>query len=193
MSEYATFEDEILLRLIAIKKTDALGALYDRYGRLAYSIAYQAVGDRETAEEITQDVFLRVWNSAHAYRADRGKVITWIASIARHRAIDILRRRKIRPESKSVYWDDLLTPHIPQQNALEEDIEQLHHRGEVQKAVADLPEEQRSALALAFFGGYTHKEIAEIQKLPLGTVKTRIRLGMQKLRLTISEDISTGQ
>ena len=193
MSEYKTFDDEILLRLIANKKTEALGVLYDRYGRLAYSIAYRAVSDRETAEEITQDVFLRVWNKAGGYRAERGKVITWIASIARYRAIDVLRHRNIRPESRSVYWDDLLTGHNPQQDGLEDDVEQRQRRNEVRTAMADLPEEQRTALALAFFHGYTHKEIAEIQQLPLGTVKTRIRLAMQKLRPILTEKTSVAK
>jgi RNA polymerase sigma-70 factor (ECF subfamily) len=117
-------------------------------------------------------------------------VITWIASIARHRAIDVIRRRNIRPESRSVYWDDMRTGHMPSQEALEENIELRQRRNEVRRALRDLPEEQQSALALAFFHGYTHKEIAEIQGLPLGTVKTRIRLAMQKLRPVLTENYS---
>ena len=112
----------------------------------------------------------------------KGKVSTWIASITRNRAIDMIRRYKIRPESQSVNWETAPLPEPRAANNLERKVEISAHQDQVITAVDSLPKEQKEALALAFFWGYTHQEIADYLDLPLGTVKTRIRLAMQKLR-----------
>ncbi len=99
--DYSTLDDVALIGLIVQSESGGLSQLYDRYSRLVFSIAYSLVGDYSTTEEITQDVFVRVWERAGQYRPDQGKVSTWLISIARHRAIDMLRRQGARPEDRS--------------------------------------------------------------------------------------------
>lgn len=185
--DYKKLNDETLMRLIAQAQESALGELYDRYSRLVYSMALNSVGEPALAEEITQDVFLRIWNKATTYQAEQGKVMTWIASITRYRSIDMLRRLKVRPEGNRSSWveeDDEPFESIDPID-IEEQVE-LNQRSEnIRKAIAELPKDQRQALTLAFFNGYSHAEIAQILNEPLGTVKTRIRLAMQKLRQTL--------
>jgi RNA polymerase sigma-70 factor (ECF subfamily) len=180
--DYKKFDDETLLRLIVRANEYALGEIYDRYGRLVYSLALRAVNDGAIAEEITQDVFMRVWEKADTYRVDQGKVATWLTRITRNRAIDIFRRRKIRPEGNRADWAADGLPDLPDDTNVETEVAGLQRRQEVQHALANLPPEQRVVLAYAYFQGYSHSEIAEILHEPLGTVKTRIRLAMQKLR-----------
>lgn len=186
--DYKEFDDQSLIRLIARSQESALSELYDRYSRLVYSLALNAVGDPATAEEITQDVFIRIWDHAGTYQAEKSKVLTWIASITRYRSIDIIRRRKIRPESQSVSWE--IEPSAIEMNPInvEETVEISQKRRRVRQAISMLPEEQRQALAYAYFQGYTHREIAEVLGEPLGTVKTRIRLAMQKLRQLLEQE-----
>lgn len=188
--DYTTFDDEALMRLIAHTRAEALSVLYDRYGRLVYSLAFRTLGDAAAAEEVTQDVFLRVWEKARSYQAEQAKVSTWLISIARHRAIDLLRQRGARPEGYSIAWDDVSQNAMPRTawRNPEEIGGQAIQAQRVREAVATLPTEQRQALALAFFQGYSHSEIAERLHEPLGTVKTRIRMAMQKLRHLLAED-----
>jgi RNA polymerase sigma-70 factor, ECF subfamily len=184
-SETDRMEDQYLLKAIAMGEATALGKLYDRYGRLVYSLAFQIVYDQAIAEDITQEVFLQVWNKASSYQIELGKVSTWLTSVARHRAIDSLRHSRVRPESHQVIWDDSDDADGPEwvdpQN-IETQVEKTIQNSVVRAAIAQLPKEQRQALALAYFQGLSHQEIAEITGEPLGTIKTRIRLAMQKLR-----------
>ncbi|MFN2196399.1 MAG: RNA polymerase sigma factor [Anaerolineales bacterium] len=181
-------EDSALLNLIAQSNRDALAVLYDRYGRLVFSLAVNIVGDQAAAEEITQDVFLSVWEKAHTYRASAARVSTWLSSIARYRAIDILRRRGVRPEQSSISWDDVGENLLPVDYSTVELAELGMLQKRVRAAISELPAEQREALALAFFGGYSHQEISQALGQPLGTVKTRIRLAMKKLRDRLDAD-----
>ncbi len=190
--DYSTLDDETLVRLIVQARAEALSELYDRYGRLVFSLALNSVGDPATAEEITQDVFVRVWQRARQYRADRAKVSTWLTSIARNRAIDQLRRRSSRPEQRSVPWAGLAPGNEPSVNGPEEAASLTMERQRVRAAIARLSDGQKQALALAYFQGLTQSQIAEALALPLGTVKTRIRLGMQRLREMLQEDRSAG-
>jgi RNA polymerase sigma-70 factor, ECF subfamily len=185
---YETLDDESLLRFISRSHPDALSELYDRYGRLIYSIALHLVGNRQTAEEVTLDVFKRVWQKANLYRAERASVRVWLSSMARYRAIDVLRRESVRPERHSIYWAELNHNPVSPHNSPEADTHLALQKERVRAAVATLPEEQKQALGLAYFGGYTHSEIAERLNLPLGTVKTRIRLALNKLRYKLQED-----
>lgn len=188
--DYAGLEDEALIRLIANSHSEALSVLYDRYSRLVFSLAFNSVGDLEAAEEITQDVFLRVWKNAHSYRAEKAQVNTWISSITRYRAIDFLRKRGSRLHFRSISWDDLSPNAISfdSANNPENRTERSLAAQKVRSAVSQLPDEQKQALALAYFYGLTHSQIAEYLEQPLGTIKTRIRLGMQKLRKAFKED-----
>ena len=180
--DYKKIEDTGLIRLIAQGNADALGELYDRYSRLVFSIAYNSLGNYATAEEITQDVFTRVWEKSHTYDANLSKVSTWMITIARNRAIDQLRREKIRLDQSSLGWEELSSEKHEMGADLQETVELSLERSIVRKAILELPADQQKALALAYFRGYSHTEIAEILGEPLGTVKTRIRLAMQKLR-----------
>jgi RNA polymerase sigma-70 factor (ECF subfamily) len=188
--DYSAFDDEALLRLIAHARADALSVLYDRYARLIYSLAYRVVGDPSAAEEVTQDVFLRVWEKANTYQSEQAKVSTWLVSIARHRAIDLVRQRGARAEGYSAAWEDLPQSIIPRTEGRnpEELSGQAIQAKRVREAIATLPVEQRQALAMAFLQGYSHSEIAEKIGEPLGTVKTRIRLAMQKLHHLLSDE-----
>ena len=190
--DYSTLDDETLVRLIVQARAEALSELYDRYGRLVFSLALNSVGNPATAEEITQDVFLRVWQRARQYRADRAKVSTWLTSITRHRAIDQLRRRGSRPEQHSVAWAELVPGAEPSVNGPEQATPLAIEKARIRVAITRLPEEQKQVLALAYFQGLTQSQIAEALVLPLGTVKTRLRLGMQKLREMLQEDRFAG-
>jgi len=181
-------DDASLIEQIARAKKDALSELYDRYNRLVFSVAYAILGDRALAEEVTLDVFVRVWQRAKTYQPERAKVSTWLVAITRHHAIDILRRKKSHPEGNSLAWD---TASLQNGFALHnpvEDTELVLQQERVREALAQLPAEQRQALELAYFKGYSHTQIADVLKQPLGTVKTRIRLAMQKLRQLLKED-----
>jgi RNA polymerase sigma-70 factor (ECF subfamily) len=186
--DYARYDDERLIRLIAQQQEGALAQLYDRYNRLVFSLAFTVVDDRATAEEITLDVFMRVWQKADTYRADQAKVSTWLTHIARNHAIDILRRRSVRPDHFAVPLEDApFRSEAPEQDP-QEMTELSLQRKRVHAALARLPDDQRQALLLAYFGGYTHSQIAETLKQPLGTIKTRLRLAMQKLREFLDEE-----
>ena len=177
-----TTEDQALLSQIVNHQAEALGTLYDRYGRLLYSVAYHLVGNQQLAEEITLDVFRRVWEKADSYRADRASVRTWLTSMARNRAIDILRREGVRPEHNSISWTELNIEPSAGGRSPETAVSNQMQQQKVHNALTELPQEQQEVLVLAFFHGYSHSEIANRLEMPLGTVKTRIRLGMQKLR-----------
>ena len=185
--EYSTLNDETLVRLAASAHQDALAELYDRYSRLVFSLALNIVGDRAAAEEITLDVFTRVWQKADTYRPEQAKVTTWLTSIARYRSIDVLRRKGSRPEQHSVGWAEVSPDDMPSTDGPEQATELALERQRVQAAIAELPPDQKQALALAYFVGYTHREIAEALDQPLGTVKTRIRLAMHKLRQMLQD------
>jgi len=176
------------MRLIAQTRSEALGELYDRYNRLVFGMARNAVGDQALAEEITQDVFMRIWNKATTYQPEQGKVVSWIAGITRNRAIDVFRHQKTRLDGDSLSFDELPFFDPPDSQNVERETETRIKGQRVQQALFLLPKDQRDALALAYFKGYTHEEAAEVLGEPLGTVKTRIRLGMQKLRELLEEE-----
>ena len=181
-------DDASLIEQIARAKKDALSELYDRYNRLVFSVAYAIVRDRAIAEEVTLDVFVRVWQRAKTYQPERAKVSTWLVAITRHHAIDILRRQKSHPEESSLDWETSALQNGFAYHDPEEGTELTSQRERVREAIAQLPAEQRKALALAYFRGYSHTQIADALKQPLGTIKTRIRLAMQKLRQLLKED-----
>lgn len=181
-------EDALLIRHMANGQESAMEALYDRYNRLVFSVALAVVGDRAIAEEVTLDVFVHAWRGAKTYDPARAKVSTWLVAIARHHAIDVLRWQGSRIDSKSMLLDDLplqVDPDLPEP---EEQAEVSLERRHIQAALAELPSDQRQALFLSFFKGYSHQEIADLLKQPLGTIKTRIRLAMQKLRQILADE-----
>ena len=179
-------DDTTLMKLIAEGETAALGELYDRYNRLVFSIAMTVVGDEATAAEITLDVFTRVWQRAGSYRPEQARVTTWLTAITRHHGIDVLRRQGARPEAHSISWDGL--PGQAAGEDVEEEAELAWQRGRVRAALEQLTAEQQEVLGLAYFKGYSHQQIANALNQPLGTVKTRIRSAMQKLRQLLVEE-----
>ncbi|MBZ5606069.1 MAG: sigma-70 family RNA polymerase sigma factor [Acidobacteriia bacterium] len=163
----------------------ALGALYDETSRVIYGIALRMLGEPADAEEVTLDVYSQAWRSAGSYSDRRGSVATWLVMLARSRAIDRLRSKACRarieePIPKSA---DYASP-IP---GPEEEIEWNRQRRRVQAAIDSLPAEQKQALDLAVFSGLTHTELAAALNQPLGTVKSRVRLGMMKIREVLGE------
>lgn len=185
--DYTQLDDETLLHLIHRTKAEALSVLYDRYSRLVYSVALSSLGNAHLAEDVTQDVFLRVWQRAGTYDANQSQVTTWLTSITRHRVIDVLRQRRIRPESTSISWAETESNDLSDESDVEMEVEYKIRQKQIRWAIAQLPEEQRLALGLSYFRGMSHSKIAEALDEPLGTVKTRIRLGMQKLRDLLKE------
>ncbi len=181
--DHTQLDDSTLIFLIAGQRDEqALSVLYDRYNRLVYSIAVHLLGDQGGAEEVTVDVFMRVWEKAATYDAGEAKVRTWLVSMTRHRAIDMLRRRRVRPEGSSTPLGEV--DHMLMSGGLSP--EQAAHRmleaERVHAALAELPDEQRQVILLAYFRGHSQSQIAAELGLPLGTVKTRVRLAMEKLR-----------
>jgi RNA polymerase sigma-70 factor (ECF subfamily) len=174
----AGLSDEHLLQLIQDRKLDALSHLYDRHAGQALGLANKIVRDRETAEEVLQDVFLSVWRQAHTYDAKAGRVKPWLMSIVHHRAIDRIRRLQNKPQP--VPLDDAWMKAAPTNTELEamRSVEGEYLRSLVSK----LPAEQRHAIDLAYFNGNTFVEIARMTGAPVGTVKSRVRLGLGKLR-----------
>lgn len=170
--------DEELVAALAVQDSTALAELYDRYGRLAFSLAVRIVGSPESAEEIVQEAYLSLWRGAVTYQVGRGTVRTWLLSITHHRAIDAVRRRASRVQTAPL--DDRAQFVGAQDVWL--DVSRSLTRDEVRTALERLPIEQRESIELAYFGGLTYPEIAQRLNVPLGTVKSRLRLGLQKLR-----------
>jgi len=185
---HSTLDDASLIRLIAQKQPEALSELYDRYYRLIFSLALYIVQEQATAEEITLDVFARVWEKAATYQAERARVSTWLTSITRNQAIDVLRRQRVRPEQNSLSWSEVLPQAISHAANPEESTELALQRERVQAAIAQLPAEQKQVLGLAYFRGYTHREVSEALGQPLGTVKTRLQLALKKLRELLKDE-----
>lgn len=179
----AEVADTVLCEMCAGGDGRALEELYDRYSRIVMSLAIRMLSDRGSAEELTQEVFFRAWKQASAYKVDRGAFSTWLLSIAHNMAIDELRKRKRRPQKAEV--DDpveTLARFEDGERSVEELVWLGALRGEVAGALQALPEAQRQPIELAYFNGLTQREIAETLGVPLGTIKTRMRLGMRKLR-----------
>jgi len=190
--DLADVEDATLIELIVQGQESALEGLYRRYNRLVYSLAYRIVGDRATTEEVVLDVFSRIWERAAMYQPDQGKVSTWLSAITRNMAIDVLRRRGSRPEQHSVCLEDVAPIATATFDGPEKAAARSLRRDRILDAMSELSADQRRALALAYFGGYTHRQIAEALDAPLGTVKTRIRSAMGKLRHSLKEEWATG-
>jgi len=175
----AETEDGRWLARVGQGDAEALGALYDRHGRVVFGVLYRMLGSPEAAEEVAQDAFHAVWRRARTYRADRGSVRTWLLAIARNAAID-WRRTKGKRVARDAAIDEALV--LPDEDRVEDRVMATLSAERVRAAVATLPREQRDVLVLAFWSGLTQTEIAARSAIPLGTVKTRVRLGMAKLR-----------
>ncbi|HKW78413.1 MAG TPA: sigma-70 family RNA polymerase sigma factor [Candidatus Limnocylindria bacterium] len=179
-------EDAGLVARIAAGDAVALGDLYVRHGRVVFAVAQRVVGSPEVAEEVVQDAFHSVWRAARSYRADRGSVRTWLLTIARNAAVD--RRRRMGRVTRDGSLDEALR--ISDGIAVDERVIVRIRDGRVREVVRSLPEEQRQVLDLAFWGGLSQSEISARTGVPLGTVKSRVRLAMAKLRDGLAEERS---
>jgi RNA polymerase sigma-70 factor, ECF subfamily len=177
--QYLVLADEDLISMVEAADAEAFATLYDRHSRVAFSLAYRMMGERQAAEDLAQDAFLKVWRSASSYRAERGSVRTWILSIVHNRGIDQLRSHASRRRTQ-----DKIEASAPRSQPSEAFAETWRNsqRDQVREALDTLPPEQLKILELAYFSGYTHVEISELLRLPLGTVKGRMRLGLKKIR-----------
>ena len=171
----------------------ALGELYDRHGAAVYALAHAIVGERADSEEVVADAFGQAWRTAGQFDPARGSVIAWLATITRTRALDLVRARgrraKVLARAAQESDSGLATP-LAAGEAPDRDVERQEARQLVTRSLGDLPEPQRRVIELAYFGGLTHSEIAAELKEPLGTVKTRLRAGMEKLRDALNARVS---
>jgi RNA polymerase sigma-70 factor, ECF subfamily len=175
--------DRAVLALVTAGQLDALQELYDRYRVMAYSIALRITSDASLAEDVVQDAFLGVWRNASRYVEGRGSVKTWLLSIVHHRAVDAVRRR--RPTTELPEREDVPPPQLTMPD-IWQDVSAGLDRAEIAVALATLSPAQREAIELAYWGGLTQQEIAERTGAPLGTVKSRVRLGLLALRRALT-------
>jgi RNA polymerase sigma-70 factor (ECF subfamily) len=187
--DYEELEDRELIHRIAQLDKGALEALYGRYITPVYSLAMFMLRQEALAEEVTQEIFLNIWLKASSFKPDRGEPRSWIMSVAHHKVVDLIRsrRRTLTMTNPADYETLDLLPAI--QTSTEQQVEQNLERERILKAMSELPEAQREVILLAYYEGYSQSEMANKLNQPLGTIKTRVRLGMQKLRIILEKDV----
>jgi RNA polymerase sigma-70 factor (ECF subfamily) len=181
-------EDAALVASLGADEVGALEQLYDRYSALVFSVALRVLHDHALAEDVTQEVFLRIWRQPASFDPQRGRFISWISSVARNRALDEQRRMSRRRRAEDQDEDPILR--LPAEGRGDDPAQETvlaDERRRVHEALRDLPEAQRTVIELAYFGGLTQTEIAARTGDPLGTIKTRVRLGMRKLREALTD------
>jgi RNA polymerase sigma-70 factor (ECF subfamily) len=191
LNDLTTVSDAELIALVTQGDQEALGVLYERYSRAVYSFSLRIVGDAQVAEEILQEVFVRAWQQGGSFQSSRGTLITWLLSITHNLSIDEVRRRKRRPQKAESEEPESILATLPDEGLdVEEEVWLSSLRESIQDALQQLPAAQREAIELAYFQGLTQREIAETLGEPLGTIKTRMRLGMLKLREQLGPVVS---
>jgi RNA polymerase sigma-70 factor, ECF subfamily len=181
--------DEELMPLVGAKDPEAFEVFYDRHGGVAYSLAYRIVGEQAAAEDVTQEAFISIWRSGARFDPSRGSVRSWMLSIVRNRAIDSL-RSKAGKAPKLAFDDDAILERQPAEERTEEEAMRRETAGEVRGALGELPGEQSKVIELAYFGGFSQSEISRMLGVPLGTVKGRMRLGLEKIRGELAEELA---
>jgi len=172
--------DEELMHLMARGDSTAFAVIYDRHSRAAYSLAYRMCGAPAAAEDVVQEAFLSIWRSGARYDRMRGSVRTWVLGIVHNRAIDQLRRSVVHDRRRAS--DEGIEERFEAPERTEVEAARRDEVREVREALEELPAEQSRVIELAYFGGYTHTEIAALLEVPIGTIKGRMRLGLEKLR-----------
>ena len=178
--ELSSLADEDLMQLVRRADPDAFAVVYERHSGSAYALAYRMTGTRGAAEDVTQEAFISVWRSGARFDRNRGSVRTWVLGIVHHRAIDALRRGKVRDRPRVDDENAAEKLEAPENTVLE--VARRDEAATVRRAMEVLPSEQVQVIELAYFGGFTHTEIADMLDTPVGTVKGRMRLGLKKLR-----------
>jgi RNA polymerase sigma-70 factor (ECF subfamily) len=181
--------DEELMGLVARTDQRAFEVLYDRHGGVAYSLAYRIVGDAGRAEDVTQEAFLSVWRSEAGYDAARGSVRSWLLGIIRNRAIDVLRRSSSARAPRLDLGAEERLAELPAPDRTDAEAFRREDARSIRGALTQLPQEQSQVIGLAYYGGFSQSEIASMLGTPLGTVKGRMRLGLEKVRSLLAEGI----
>lgn len=187
---YKALDDQALMERLTYQDLTAFRTLYNRYSSLVYSASLRVLRDASLAEDMVQEIFLRIWRKPESYVATRGKFATWLTSVTRNRSVDAIRsrNRRFRHETASPEEQEWDVPGDERDDpALT--AEMSDQRRMILTALSGLPTEQRQVIELAYFGGLTQQEISDKLDQPLGTVKTRIRLGMQKLKIALGPEM----
>jgi RNA polymerase sigma-70 factor, ECF subfamily len=182
--------DEDVMQLVRRGDARAFEVIYERHSGAAFSLAYRMMGSRSGAEDVTQDAFLSMWRSGARYDRARGSVRTWVLGIVHHRAIDALRRGGVHDRRQETIEGAEERFEAPERTEVE--VARRDEAAGVRRALDALPEDQRRTIELAYFGGFSHTEIAELLGEPVGTVKGRMRLGLDKLRRRLGEGQAAG-
>jgi len=175
-----TLADEDLMQLLRRGDPRAFEAVYDRDSGAAFSLAYRMVGRGNVAEDVVQEAFLSIWRSGARYERARGSVRTWVLGIVHHRAIDQLRRSSVHDKRR--VSDEGIEERLESGERTDNEVARREEAASIRSAMTTLPDDQSHVIELAYFGGFTHTEIADILETPVGTVKGRMRLGLEKLR-----------
>ena len=190
-AELQRLADEDLMPLVGAKDADAFEIFYDRHGGAAFSLAYRIVGDRQAAEDVTQEALISIWRSGARFDRAKGSVRAWTLGIVRNRAIDLLRREAGRAPKLAFDPEEALERR-PAEELTDAEALRRETAREVRGALSGLPDDQSRVIQLAFFGGFSHSEIAKMLNEPLGTIKGRMRLGMDKVRASLAEVVHEG-
>jgi RNA polymerase sigma-70 factor, ECF subfamily len=180
--------DEELMQLVQNGDARAFETIYDRHGGAAFSLAYRMVGSRAAAEDVTQEAFLSIWRSRLRYQPERGSVRSWVLGIVHHRTIDALRRNLVHERRRTSSEGMEERFEAPERTDVE--VARREEAASVRAALETLPEQQNQVIELAYFGGFTHTQIAEMLGLPIGTVKGRMRLGLDKLQRRLAGELA---
>jgi RNA polymerase sigma-70 factor (ECF subfamily) len=181
--------DEELMALVRQRDPDAFEVIFDRHGGAAYSLAYRMCGERELAEDVVQETFTAMWRGVGSYQVSRGSLRNWLLAATRNRMIDAFRTRTAKQAGDVP--DDGFADLLPASADTLAEVSAREEAGAVHTALGTLPEEQRRVIELAFFGGLSHSEIAAKLELPAGTVKGRMRLGLDKLRVSLGTPVGS--
>jgi RNA polymerase sigma-70 factor (ECF subfamily) len=189
-SDLRLLADEDLMQLVQDGEARAFEVIFGRHAGAAFSLAYRMSGRQALAEDIVQEAFLSIWRTGARYDSARGSVRSWLLSAVHSRAIDAFRREATR--TRRDVADEGIAERIPAGELTDSEFERRDDARQVRGALQALPDDQRQVIELAYFGGFTHTQIAEMLQLPTGTVKGRMRLGLTKLRTALGETIGPG-
>jgi RNA polymerase sigma-70 factor, ECF subfamily len=184
-SDLRVLADEELMHLVRTGEARAFEIVFDRHSGAAFSLAYRMCGRQAMAEDVVQEAFVSLWRSGASYDATRGSVRTWVLSVVRNRMIDAFRRESAKG-SRDVS-EEGIAERMPAPELTDAEVERRDEARQVRKALVELPPDQRQVIELAYFGGFTHSQIADMLELPSGTVKGRMRLGLTKMRLALGD------
>jgi RNA polymerase sigma-70 factor (ECF subfamily) len=187
-SDIDRLADEELMQLVRGGDPRAFEVVYDRHGGAAFSLAYRMVANRVVAEDVVQEAFLSIWRSRLRYEPERGSVRTWVLGIVHHRTIDALRRNLVHDRRRSS--DEGLEERHEAPERTDVEVARRDEARTVRAAIETLPDEQTKVIELAYFGGFTHVQIAEMLGEPIGTIKGRMRLGLEKLRRQLHGELA---